>query len=57
MKLFKIIEEHMLRPSPVSSKRMPTFYPSSASCRDQEMIGVQNVYTGDSGIGSGDFGR
>ena len=44
----------MLRPSPVSSKRMPTFYPSAASCRDQEMIGVQNVYTGDSGIGSGD---
>ena len=34
MNIFRKIEEHMLSPLPVRSKRLPTFYPSAASCRD-----------------------
>ena len=33
MKVFKLVEEHMSKPSLVKSKRMPTFYPSAAGCR------------------------
>ena len=36
MKIFQELEKHMTRPSLVRSQRMPTFYPSSASCRDLE---------------------
>lgn len=33
MNVFKLVEENMLRPSLIRSKRLPTFYPSAASCR------------------------
>ena len=35
MKLFKKLESHLVRSIPISSKRLPTFYPSAASCRDE----------------------
>lgn len=34
MNLFRELEDYILSPLPVNSKRMPTFYPSAASCRD-----------------------
>ena len=34
MKFFKKLEDQLLTRPPVRSKRMPTFYPSAASCRD-----------------------
>lgn len=35
MNLFRKIEEHMAAPLPIKSSRAPSFYPSAASCRDE----------------------
>lgn len=34
MKFFEILDNHLLRSLPVKAKRLPTMYPSAASCRD-----------------------
>lgn len=36
MKVFQIVEENMMRKLPIRGKRLPTFYPSAASCRDED---------------------